>query len=58
MVADLIGDHFLMYASDCPHGESHFPESARLITAWSMDEGHKRKLLWGNAAKFYARDRA
>ena len=25
-VADLVGDDVLMYASDYPHGESHFPE--------------------------------
>ena len=25
-VIDLVGDHVLMYASDYPHGESHFPE--------------------------------
>ena len=31
-VADLVGDGVLMYASDYPHGESHFPESAGLVT--------------------------
>ena len=55
MVADLVGDHVLIYASDYPHGESHFPESAGLVTAWNMDEQRKRKLLWDNAARFYAR---
>ena len=55
MVADLVGDDVLMYASDYPHGESHFPESAGLVTAWNMDEQRKRKLLWDNAARFYAR---
>jgi predicted TIM-barrel fold metal-dependent hydrolase len=29
-VADLVGDDVLMYASDYPHGESHFPESVCL----------------------------
>ena len=24
-IIDLVGDHVLMYASDYPHGESHFP---------------------------------
>jgi predicted TIM-barrel fold metal-dependent hydrolase len=56
-VADLVGDDVLMYASDYPHGESHFPESAGLVTAWNMDEERKRKLLWANAARFYARAR-
>ena len=26
-VLDLLGDDMLMYASDYPHGESHFPKS-------------------------------
>ena len=56
-VADLIGDDLLMYASDYPHGESHFPESAGLVVAWNMTEERKRKLLWDNAVRFYARAR-
>lgn len=56
-VADLVGDHVLMYASDYPHGESHFPESAGLVTAWDMGEERKRKLLWDNAVRFYTRAR-
>ena len=50
-VIDLIGDHVLMYASDYPHGESHFPESVSLV----LDAERKRKLLWDNAIRFYAR---
>jgi hypothetical protein len=55
LVADLVGDEVLMYASDYPHGESHFPESAGLVTAWEMAEERKRKLLWDNAVRLYAR---
>jgi len=54
-VADLLGDEVLMYASDYPHGESHFPKSAGIVTGWDMPEGRKRKLLWDNAARLYAR---
>ena len=54
-VADLVGDGVLMYASDYPHGESHFPESAGIVTAWDMPEARKRKLFWDNAVRFYAR---
>jgi uncharacterized protein len=54
-VADLVGDHVLMYASDYPHGESHFPDSAGTVTAWDMAEERKRKLLWDNAVRFYTR---
>jgi hypothetical protein len=43
-----------MYASDYPHGESHFPESVSLVLHWVMDAERKRKLLWDNAIRFYA----
>jgi len=54
-VIDLVGDHVLMYASDYPHGESHFPESVSLVLDWEMDQERKRKLFWDNAVRFYAR---
>jgi uncharacterized protein len=54
-VAELLGDEVLMYASDYPHGESHFPKSAGIVTGWEMAEPRKRKLLWDNAVKLYAR---
>ena len=31
MVADLVGEHVLMYASDYPHGESRSPKSANIV---------------------------
>jgi predicted TIM-barrel fold metal-dependent hydrolase len=54
-VSDLIGDDVLMYGSDYPHGESRFPRSVETVMAWNMPETRKRKLLWDNAVKFYAR---
>jgi predicted TIM-barrel fold metal-dependent hydrolase len=54
-VADLLGDGVLMYASDYPHGESHFPKSVETVLGWDMDESRKRKLFWENAIRFYAR---
>lgn len=54
-VIDLIGEDVLMYASDYPHGESHFPESVDLVMAWDMPHVRKQKLLWDNACKLYAR---
>jgi predicted TIM-barrel fold metal-dependent hydrolase len=54
-VNDLIGDHVLMFGSDYPHGESYYPESANIVTKWNLPEASKQKLLWDNAAKFYAR---
>jgi predicted TIM-barrel fold metal-dependent hydrolase len=54
-VFDLVGDGVLMYGSDYPHPESHFPESVEIVMSWQMSEERKRKLLWDNAVKFYAR---
>ena len=54
-VCDLIGDDVLMYASDYPHGESHFPETVGMALAWEMPEARRRKLLWDNAVRFYRR---
>ncbi|MBM3342681.1 MAG: amidohydrolase [Betaproteobacteria bacterium] len=54
-VIDLVGEDVLMYASDYPHGESHFPESVDLVMDWDMPKARKKKLLWDNAVKLYAR---
>jgi predicted TIM-barrel fold metal-dependent hydrolase len=56
MVADIVGENVLMYASDYPHGESAFPESTNIVLGWkSMTEERKQKLFWDNAVRFYAR---
>ena len=54
-VIDLIGEDVLMYASDYPHGESHFPESVDMVLDWDMPRARKQKLFWDNAIKLYAR---
>lgn len=54
-VIDLVGDGVLMYASDYPHSESHFPESVDLFMKWDISDDLKHKMLWDNAVKFYAR---
>ena len=54
-VMDLVGEDVLMYASDYPHGESHFPESVDLVLEWDMPRTRKQKLFWDNAIKLYAR---
>jgi predicted TIM-barrel fold metal-dependent hydrolase len=54
-VIDLIGEDVLMYASDYPHGESHFPHTVEMAMAWDMPERRKRKLFWDNAVRLYAR---
>jgi predicted TIM-barrel fold metal-dependent hydrolase len=52
-VIDLVGEDVLMYASDYPHGESHFPESVKLALAWKMPDERRRKLMWDNAVRLY-----
>ncbi len=54
-VCDLLGDEVLMYASDYPHGESHFPQSTGIVLGWDMPEPRRKKLLWDNATRLYAR---
>jgi len=54
-VADLIGDTVLMYASDYPHVESHFPKSVETVLGWGMAAAPKQKLFWDNAIRLYAR---
>lgn len=54
-VIDLVGDGVLMYASDYPHGESHFPESVDKVLEWDMPRARKQTLFWDNAVKLYAR---
>ncbi len=55
-VCDIVGDDILMYASDYPHGESHFPHTVDMVLDWKgMAAGRKRKLFWDNALKCYAR---
>ena len=34
-VCDLVGEDLLMYASDYPHGESHFPKSVETVATAS-----------------------
>jgi hypothetical protein len=49
---DLEGE-MLMYASDYPHGEGHFPEPAGLVARLGNGRGRKRKLPLENAARLY-----
>ena len=55
MIIDFLGEDILMYASDYPHGESHFPESVGLVMDWKMSDERRLKLMWNNACKLYAR---
>lgn len=53
-VIDLLGDGVLMYESDYPHPESHFPDSTDLVLAWQdqLGETAMRKLMGENAISY------
>ena len=54
MVMDFLGDGVLMYASDYPHAECKFPDSAARVLGWkSIPAASKRKLMWDNAIRFF-----
>ena len=51
---EVLGDDLLMYASDYPHWDCAFPDSARLLRERAdLSETSKRKILGQNAARFY-----
>src|SRR5262249_37340212 len=52
---EALGADTLMFATDYPHSESWFPKSVDIVMAWPMAEDVKRKLLWDNAARCFAR---
>lgn len=53
-VTSLLGHDVLMYASDYPHSECHFPNSIDFVLGWSSLKAETRqKLLWDNATRFY-----
>jgi uncharacterized protein len=55
-VTRFLGEDVLMYASDYPHSECQFPDSVSNVLEWSaMGEGRMRKLLAGNADRFFRR---
>ena len=54
MVREFMGEGVLMYASDYPHPESHFPDSVDEVMKWQSISGEAaNKLFWGNAVKLY-----
>jgi hypothetical protein len=51
---DAIGDDRIMYASDYPHWDSDFPHTVEPIRSRAdLSEASKRKILGGNAVRFY-----
>ena len=53
-VRGFLGDDVLMYASDYPHSECHFPNSIDHVLGWSsLGPETRQKLFWDNATRFY-----
>jgi predicted TIM-barrel fold metal-dependent hydrolase len=51
-----LGEDTLMFATDFPHSESWFPKSVETVLGWTtLSDAVKRKLLWDNAVRCYAR---
>jgi predicted TIM-barrel fold metal-dependent hydrolase len=50
----MLGDHILMFGSDYPHSESHFPNTVDEVTKWKSLSGEKlRKFLWDNPVRAF-----
>jgi predicted TIM-barrel fold metal-dependent hydrolase len=54
MVNQMMGDHILMYGSDYPHAESHFPNTVDEVSQWKSLSGDKlRKFMWDNPVRAF-----
>jgi len=53
-VIDVLGDDFIMYASDYPHWDGGWPESTKhLRTRTDLRETSREKVAGTNALRFY-----
>jgi predicted TIM-barrel fold metal-dependent hydrolase len=52
-VIQKLGDDTLVFSTDYPHSDSHFPEATNLFLKLPMSEASKRKILWDNTARLY-----
>jgi predicted TIM-barrel fold metal-dependent hydrolase len=52
-VLDFIGEDRILFASDYPHPDHKWPETAEAMLAMPIPDGAKRKILWDNPARFY-----
>ena len=44
----------LVYSTDYPHGDSRYPKAVDSFLELPISDEDKRKILWGNCARFYA----
>jgi len=52
-VIQRLGDDTLVFSTDYPHSDSHFPEATNLFLKLPLSEASKRKILWDNCARLY-----
>jgi len=53
-VIDVLGDEFIMFASDFPHWDSNYPESTRpMVERQDISEASRAKILARNAERFF-----
>ena len=53
-VIDVLGDDFILYASDFPHWDSDFPRATRAMRErQDVSEASRAKILAGNAERFF-----
>ena len=53
-VTSFLGDDVLMFSTDYPHGECHFPDSADHVLSWSsLKPETQQKLFWDNANRYF-----
>ena len=53
-VTHFLGDEVLMFSTDYPHAECHFPDSVDEVLGWtSLKPDTQQKLMWDNARRFF-----
>jgi predicted TIM-barrel fold metal-dependent hydrolase len=52
-VIQKLGDDTLVFSTDYPHSDSHFPEATELFLKLPISEASKRKILWDNCCRLY-----
>jgi predicted TIM-barrel fold metal-dependent hydrolase len=52
-VIEAMGSDSIVYSTDYPHVDAHFPHSADRFLQLPIADEHKRKILWDNCAALY-----
>ncbi len=52
-VIQKLGDDTIVFSTDYPHPDSHFPEATELFLKLPIPDQSKRKILWDNCARLY-----